>query len=80
MDVFESQDAAWRESVLPAAVTRRVAVEAAASQSWWRYVGTTGRVIGIDRFGASGKASDLWEHYGMTAANVTRAVEGLLAN
>jgi transketolase len=37
-------------------------------------------VIGIDRFGASGKASDLWEHYGMTAANVTRAVEGLLAN
>ena len=80
VDVFESQDAAWRESVLPAAVTRRVAVEAAASQSWWRYVGTTGRVIGIDRFGASGKASDLWEHYGMTAANVTRAVEGLLAN
>ena len=80
MDVFESQDSAWRESVLPPAVTRRVAVEAAASQSWWRYVGTTGRVIGIDRFGASGKASELWEHYGMTVANVTRAVEGLLAN
>ena len=79
-DVFESQDAAWRESVLPAAVRRRVAVEAGATQSWWRYVGLDGRVLGIDRFGASGKAADLWAHYGMTAANVTRAVEALLAN
>jgi len=79
-DVFEAQDAAWRESVLPAAVTRRVAVEAAASQSWWRYVGTGGRVLGIDRFGASGKAADLFRQYGLTAANVTQAVEGLLAS
>ena len=79
-DVFEAQDAAWRESVLPAAVTRRIAVEAAASQSWWRYVGTGGRVLGIDRFGASGKAADLFRQYGLTAANVTQAVEGLLAS
>jgi transketolase len=79
-DAFEGQDAAWRESVLPAAVKRRVAVEAGATQSWWRYVGLDGRVLGIDRFGASGKAADLWAHYGMTAANVTRAVEALLGN
>ena len=79
-DVFEAQDAAWRESVLPAAVTRRVAVEAGATQSWWRYVGTAGRVLGIDRFGASGKAADLFREYGLMPANVIQAVEGLLTN
>jgi transketolase len=79
-DVFEAQDATWRESVLPAAVTRRVAVEAGATQPWWRYVGTAGRVLGIDRFGASGKAADLFREYGLTAPNVTQAVEGLLAS
>jgi transketolase len=79
-DVFDAQDAAWRESVLPAAVTRRLAVEAGATQSWWRYVGTAGRVLGIDRFGASGKAADLFRQYGLTGANVTQAVEALLAN
>jgi len=79
-DVFDAQDAAWRESVLPAAVTRRVAVEAGATQCWWRYVGTAGRVLGIDRFGASGKAADLFRQYGLTGTNVTQAVEGLLAS
>jgi transketolase len=77
-DVFEAQDPAYREAVLPEAVTRRVAVEAAATQSWWRYVGSTGRVIGIDRFGASGKASDLFPHFGFTADNVARAIRELL--
>jgi len=79
-DVFDAQDAAWRESVLPAAVTRRVAVEAGATQCWWRHVGSAGRVLGIDRFGASGKAADLFRQYGLTGANVTQAVEGLLAS
>ena len=51
-----AQDGAYRDSVLPPAVTRRLAVEAGATQCWWRYVGTRGRVLGIDRFGASGKA------------------------
>ncbi len=55
-----------------------VAVEAAATQSWWRYVGTAGRVIGIDRFGASGKATDLFPHFGFTADNVRREIEDLL--
>ncbi|MEZ5487745.1 MAG: transketolase [Steroidobacteraceae bacterium] len=80
VDIFEAQDAAWREAVLPAAITRRLAVEAGATQCWWRYVGSSGRVLGIDRFGASGKAADLFRHYGLTAANVIQAVEALLAS
>ncbi|MBK7250965.1 MAG: transketolase [Gammaproteobacteria bacterium] len=78
-DVFEAQDAAWRESVLPARVGRRLALEAGASQSWWRYVGCEGRVLGIDRFGASGKAADLFRHFGLTADEVARQVRELLA-
>ena len=77
-DVFDAQDEAWREAVLPKAVRRRLAVEAAASQSWWKYVGGGGCVIGIDRFGASGKAADLFKEYGITTAHITRALESLL--
>jgi transketolase len=76
-EAFEAQDAAYRESVLPAKVTKRLAVEAAASQSWWKYVGSAGRVLGMDRFGASGKASDLFPHFGFTADNVTHEIEKL---
>ncbi len=77
-DVFDAQDAAYRDSVLPPAVKLRVAVEAAATQSWWRYVGYEGRVIGIDHFGASAKASDLFPRFGFTADNVGRAIRDLL--
>jgi transketolase len=77
-DVFDAQDVAWRDQVLPKAVTRRLAIEAAASQSWWKYVGGGGCVIGIDRFGASGKAAALFEHYGLTAAHIGRALDNLL--
>jgi transketolase len=76
-EAFEAQDAAYRESVLPAGVTKRLAVEAAASQSWWKYVGSAGRVLGIDRYGASGKATDLFPHFGFTADNVIRQIEQL---
>jgi transketolase len=76
-EAFEAQDTAYRESVLPARVTKRLAVEAAASQSWWKYVGTEGRVLGIDRFGASGRATDLFPHFGFTADNVTHQIEQL---
>jgi transketolase len=78
-EAFDAQDASYRETVLPSAVTRRLAVEAAATQTWWRYVGTRGRVLGIDRFGASGKAQDLFPHFGFTADNVASQVEQLLA-
>ena len=64
--------------VLPRAVKRRLAVEAGATLSWWRYVGPDGRVLGMDRFGASGKASDLFPHFGFTADNVTHEIEDLL--
>jgi transketolase len=72
--VFDAQDAAWRESVLPAAVTRRLAIEAGATGLWWRYVGTAGRVLGIDEFGASGKAPELYRKFGLGADNVLKVV------
>jgi transketolase len=66
-EVFDAQPTPYRESVLPSSVTRRVAVEAGATQSWWRYVGSGGRVLGIDQFGASGKGPDLFRHFGSPA-------------
>ena len=72
--VFDAQDAAWRESVLPAKVTRRLAVEAGATGLWWRYVGSAGRVLGIDEFGASGKAPELFRKFGFGADNVLKLV------
>ena len=78
-ELFLAQDAAYRELVLPTAVRRRIAVEAAATLSWHRFVGTEGRVIGLDRFGASGKAPDLFGHFGITSAAVRDAVLQLLA-
>jgi transketolase len=75
---FEAQDAAYREAVLPRAVTRRLAVEAGARQSWWRYVGSAGRVLGIDRFGASGKITDVFPYFGFTADNVGLQIRELL--
>ncbi|MEO8306742.1 MAG: transketolase [Pseudomonadota bacterium] len=73
-DQFDRQDPAYRESVLPKAVTSRVAIEAGATALWWKYVGTAGRVIGIDRFGASGKAPELFKYFGFTADAVRQAV------
>ena len=77
-DVFDEQDAAYRESVLPRAVRRRVAVEAGATLSWWRYVGSDGRVLGLDEFGASGKGPELFVHFGFTAERIQREVAQLL--
>ncbi len=77
-DVFDAQDAAYREAVLPKAVVRRLAVEAGATLGWWRYVGLQGLVLGIDRFGASGKAADVFPHFGFTADNIVTLLEALL--
>jgi transketolase len=79
VDAFERQPPGWRDNVLPPAVTRRLAVEAGATQSWWKYVGLQGQVLGIDHFGASGKAADLFKHFGLTSEAVTKAVDQLLA-
>ncbi len=73
-DVFDAQDAAWREAVLPPAVTRRIAVEAGATGLWWRYVGSAGKVLGIDQFGASGRAADLFRRFGLTPDSVLKAI------
>jgi transketolase len=78
-EAFDAQPAPYRESVLPASCTRRLAVEAGATQSWWRYVGTSGRVLGLDQFGASGKGPDLFKHFGLTTADIKAQVEHLLA-
>jgi transketolase len=64
--------------VLPAAVTARVAIEAGVTDGWWRYVGTHGRVIGLDRFGESAPANELFEHFGFTTDNVVAVVKDLL--
>jgi transketolase len=79
LSVFAAQDARWRDAVLPPEVVRRVAVEAGVSDGWWRWVGSQGRVVGIDRFGASAPARDLFRYYGLTAEAVAGAARGLLA-
>ncbi|MFZ5534020.1 MAG: transketolase [Pseudomonadota bacterium] len=77
-EVFAAQDAEYRERVLPAAVTRRVAVEAAHPLYWRAFVGLQGRVIGIDRFGESAPAPALMTHFGFTVDNVVATVRDLL--
>ncbi len=79
VDVFEAQDAAYRESVLPAAVTARVAVEAAIGDAWWKYVGMQGEVICMKSFGESAPAPELFKYFGITTENVLSAVERVTA-
>lgn len=78
-DVFDKQDADYRESVLPAVVSARVAIEAGVTQTWWRYVGSQGQVIGLDRFGESAPASELFDHFGFSTDNVVRVAKSVLA-
>jgi transketolase len=75
MNRFDAQDDAYKEKVLPAKVTRRVAVEAGVGSDWWRYVGLKGAVVGIDHFGASAPAKVLFAQFGFTADKVIEAVE-----
>ena len=77
-EVFEAQDARYRETVLPAAVGKRVAVEAGVTAGWYRYVGSEGRVIGLDRFGESAPADELFKKFGFTAEHVKAAVQELI--
>jgi len=77
-DVFDAQDESYRESVLPAALTARVAVEAGVTDYWRKYVGLNGKVIGLDTFGESAPADQVYKHFGITADNVVKAVESLL--
>jgi len=77
-DLFDAQGADYREQVLPAAVTARVAIEAGVTEGWWRYVGAQGRVIGLDRFGESAPANELFEHFGFSTDNVVAVARELI--
>ncbi|MGV7166332.1 transketolase [Xanthomonas axonopodis pv. cajani] len=76
-DVFDRQDAAYRESVLPNAVRKRVAVEAGVTGFWRKYVGLDGDVVGIDTFGASAPADQLYAYFKITAEHVVAAAKAL---
>jgi transketolase len=76
-DVFDRQDAAYRESVLPNACRRRVAIEAGVTDFWRKYVGLDGGVVGIDRFGASAPIEALMPHFGFTVENVVAVARSL---
>jgi transketolase len=78
LDIFERQSEAYRESVLPAAVTARVAVEAGSSQSWGKIVGPGGGYVTMDRFGESAPAVQLFELFGFTAENIAEKVKDAL--
>ncbi len=78
-NIFDQQDAAYRESVLPAAVRARVAVEAGVTIGWRKYVGLDGDVVGIDTFGESAPPEELFKHFGFTAENVISKVEAVLS-
>jgi transketolase len=77
-DVFDVQDEAYRDSVLPPSVTVRVAVEAGVTAGWLKYVGLDGAVVGIDRFGESAPAGEAFKYFGFTVDNVAGQVESLV--
>ncbi|MCL7422488.1 MAG: transketolase [Methylobacter sp.] len=77
-NIFDAQDVAYRESVLPSAVTKRVAVEAGVTDVWWKYVGSNGKIVGLDRFGESAPAGVLFKEFGFTVENVVKHVEAVL--
>ncbi|MDP6673679.1 MAG: transketolase C-terminal domain-containing protein, partial [Gammaproteobacteria bacterium] len=75
---FLAQDEAYRESVLPAAIDRRIAIEAGVTGLWYRFVGSAGQVIGLDRFGESAPAGELFRHFGFTTENIVAQALRLL--
>ncbi len=77
MELFNEQPAEYKESVLPSAVRRRVAVEAGRTMCWNQYVGLDGAVLGIDRFGASAPAAKVFEEFGFTVENVVKLASDL---
>jgi transketolase len=77
MDIFEEQSAEYKESVLPKAVRKRVAIEALSDFGWGKYVGLDGACVTMNRFGASGPAGKLFEMFGFTVENVVKTVKSL---
>ncbi len=76
-DLFDAQDQSYRDSVLPPACRQRISVEAGVTDYWRKYVGLDGRVLGVDSFGESAPASDVFEHFGLTAARLEEMIKEL---
>ena len=74
-ELFDRQSAEYRESVLPSACTKRIAIEAGVTGLWWKYVGTAGKVIGIDRFGISAPGYTVFKELGITKIAVVAAAK-----
>jgi transketolase len=79
-EVFGKQSAAYREEVLPTALTARVSIEAGTTFGWQKWVGLRGASVGLDRFGASAPAEVLFEKFGFTVENVVKTAKAVLAN
>ncbi len=75
-DLFDKQDSIYKNTVLPPKVTKRIAIEAAASQSWYQYVGLNGKIIGLDRYGESAPEKILFEFFGFSEQNTTKLILG----
>jgi transketolase len=77
-ELFETQDASYKASVIPAECTRRLSVEAGATHGWEKYIGANGRMIGINHFGASAPAGTLAKEFGITADNIYKIAKEML--
>lgn len=76
-NIFDKQPDEYKEKILPKDVTKRLAVEAGATDGWWKYVGLNGDVIGIDEFGISAPAKEVFKHFGITTENVVNRFKNL---
>ena len=77
-EVFLRQNRNYRDQVLPPALNKRIAIEAGSRESWYQFVGSTGLVLGIDSFGASGPAPELFEHFALDAESCLKEVSSYL--
>jgi transketolase len=78
-ELFEKQSQAYKESVIPPHIKKRLAVEMGASYGWYRYVGLEGKVLGVDSFGASGNGNDLVKRHGFTVDRIVAEVEDMIS-
>ena len=77
-NIFNQQPDSYRSAVLPKSVKSRLAIEAGITNFWWQYVGSEGDVIGIDEFGLSAPANELFEYFGFTVKNITKRARSLI--
>jgi transketolase len=79
LEYFSAQPPEYRDQVLPPIVTRRIAIEAAAPQSWWRWVGERGVIVGLDHFGASAPYQRIYKEFGLTVERVVAEAKALVS-